>query len=250
MKLANRTALVTGAGSGIGRGIAERFAQEGASVALLDIDLAAAEATQKRIDGTSVAIACDVADPESAAQALGEAVESLGGLDVVVNAAGITRRGSVEDLELDDWNATIGVNLTGTMLIVRNAWPHLRRSSHSSIVNVASGAAFRGQPRNAAYCTSKAAVLNLTKCLAIDGAADAIRANCVCPSAVETEMLSGFFERATDPAAARADFLSTIPLGRFGQVADITNAALYLASDDSSWVTGTGLVIDGGVLAT
>ncbi len=241
--MAGLTALVTGAGSGLGRGIAQAYAEEGARVWCADINEAAVSATARSVSGTAITV--DVTDADSCERAVAEAGE----LDVLVNAAGITTPGSAAELDLKDWYRTLDVNLTGTLLMVRAAWPALQCSERPSIVNIASAAAFHGMPANIAYCASKAAVVNMTKCLALDGASDGIRANSISPSAVETPLLTEFFDRSDNPALARAEFSRTIPLGRIGSIRDVQMAAVYLGSTESEWVTGTSLVVDGGMLA-
>lgn len=189
----------------------------------------------------------DVTDAGAVEAALVQAEAELGGLDVVVNNAGITIVGSVEDLSNDQWDRELEINLKSVYLVSRAAWPRLRERGGGCILSTASIAGLRAIPDDAAYCASKAAVIMLTKCMALDGARDGIRVNCVCPGFVQTPMIDGYFADQPDPDAARAFATGLHPLGRLGEPIDIAEGFVYLASDQARWVTGSAMVVDGGL---
>lgn len=249
MRIEGKTALVTGAGSGIGQAVARRFAAEGACVVAADIRLDAAEQTASEIGDAASALQIDVSDRASSETGVREAVERLGRLDVLVNVAGVTIVGAVHELSEEQWDKEIDTNLKSIYLMSKAAWPTFVAQGGGSIISIASAAAFSALPQDAAYCTSKAGVAMLTRCMALDGARDNIRANCVCPGYISTPMLEGYFEDQEDPDASRAEAVNFTPLGRLGQPDDIASGVLYLASDDARWVTGTPLIVDGGGLA-
>lgn len=245
-RLEGKVALITGAASGIGRRTAERFADEGAVVVVGDLDEAGARAAAEHLGRDALGLRLDVTDADSAAAAVATVVAQRGRLDVLVNNAGVTITGSAHDLTEDDWDREMRVNVKSVYLMSRAAWPHLV-ASKGNIVNTASIAALWAIPADAAYCASKAAVLMLTKCMALDGARDGVRSNCVCPGYTDTPMIQGYFADQTDPASARTFAESIHPLGRLGRPDDIASAMVYLASDDASWVTGSALTVDGGL---
>ncbi len=229
-----KRALVTGASGGIGRSTVELLQDEGATVVGLDL----------RATGT--VLACDVSDEESVRAAVGQAVQRLGGLDVVVNVAGIDQFRRFEDLDLATWQRHLGVNLTGPMLVSQAALPHLRESK-GVIVTIASIAGLRAQPYQAAYCASKAGVILLMKSLALELAADGIRVNTICPGGVQTDL-------PTNAAAEHPDtdldweLLMETAGARYGfmPAKDIADAVAYLASDAAASVTGAVLSVDRG----
>ncbi len=249
-RLDGKVALVTGGGSGIGRQTAERFAQEGALVAVADLVAATAQETAAAIErdgGEAFAMRMDVTDSASVGAGVQQVVDSRGGIDVVVNNAGVTIVGAAHEISEDDWDRELSVNLKSVYLVCRAAWPHLEARGGGAIVSTASIAALWAIPADAAYCASKAGVMMLTKCLALDGAKAGIRANCVCPGFIDTPMIKGYFDDQPDPAQAREFATSIHPLGRLGLPLDIADGFVYLASDEARWVTGTALVIDGGL---
>jgi NAD(P)-dependent dehydrogenase (short-subunit alcohol dehydrogenase family) len=236
-----RTALITGAGGGIGRATALRLAEEGATVVCADRNEAAAQSVADGIDGAS-AIPLDVTDPTSCAAA----VEATGHLDLLVNLAGVGAFAHTAELALEDWNRTLAVNLTGTFLMCQAAIAPLQ-ASKGAIVNMASLAGLRATPYNAAYCASKGGVVMFTRSLAVEMAKTGVRVNCVCPGSVDTEFLRAF-EIPDDIDIGRLA-RAAAPNGKVAAPADIAAAIAYLGSDDAAMVTGTSLVVDGGALA-
>lgn len=243
-----KVVLVTGAGSGMGRETAFRFAARGAQVVAADLREEAAREVAEAIGEQATPLAMDVAVAESVADGIATAVERHGGIDVVVNNAGMVSLGSAAELGESDWDRVIDVNLKGVYLVAKAAWPSLAERG-GNIVNLASINAYLGMEGNIAYCTSKAGVVMLTKCMALDGARDGIRVNCVCPGWIETPLTDGYFDTLDDPAAARAEVAKSTPLGRMGRPGDIAEAIVYLASDSAEWVTGSAQLADGGILS-
>jgi len=168
-------------------------------------------------------------------------------LNCLINNAGVTLVGGIHEISEQDWDWEMNVNVKSIFLMSREAWPRLKSSKTAVIINTASIAGSWAIMSDAAYCASKAAVIMLTKCMALDGARDRIRVNCVSPGFIDTPMIQGFFNDQTDPVAARAGATSAHPLGRLGKPEDIANGFVYLASEDSQWVTGTNLTVDGGL---
>ena len=252
MRLAGKRALVTGGASGIGAATAERFAAEGAAVAIADLNGAGAEKHADEIrarGGTAVSLVADVGDDASVAAMTDETWEALGGVDILVNNAAIPTIGTVETLASDEWDRVIDLDLSSIYRASRAIWPRFVEAGGGTILNTASVAGVIGMAGQHGYSAAKAGVVMLTKCMALDGAAQGIRANCVCPGFVETPMVNEYFDAQDDPAASRAAVNAAHPLGRMGQPDEIASAFLYLASDEARWVTGTALVIDGGLTA-
>jgi NAD(P)-dependent dehydrogenase (short-subunit alcohol dehydrogenase family) len=252
MRLEGKAALITGAGSGIGRRTAQRFAEEGAAVAVVDLDARSAEETAALISGDgghADAVGADVTNADDVQRMVEHAIAELGGLDVVINNAGVTIVGAAHDLDESDWDRELDVNLKSVYLVSRAAWPHLVARGGGSIASTASIAGIRAIPNDAAYCASKAGVIMLTKCMALDGAEAGIRVNCVCPGFVQTPMIDGYFADQPDPEEARVAAVGLHPLGRLGDPLDIADGFVYLASDEARWVTGTELIVDGGLTA-
>ena len=189
----------------------------------------------------------DVTSADEIDAGIARTLDELGGLDIVVNNAGITIVGAAHDMAEDDWDRELAINLKSVYLVSKAAWPHLQANGGGSIVSTASIAGLWAIPEDAAYCASKAAVVMLTKCMALDGAKDGIRVNCVCPGFIQTPMIDGYFADQEDPQASRDFAVGLHPLGRLGEPRDIADGFVYLASDDARWVTGTALVVDGGL---
>jgi NAD(P)-dependent dehydrogenase (short-subunit alcohol dehydrogenase family) len=242
-------ALVTGAGSGIGKETARRFASEGARVACADIRGEAAMATASEIGEHALGLELDVTSTPSIVAGLGQLLERFGGLDCVINNAGVTIVGAAHEMPEEEWDKELDTNLKSVYLVSKAAWPHLVERGGGSITSTASIAGIWAIPEDAAYCASKAGVIMLTKCMALDGAKAGIRVNCICPGFIETPMIDGYFDDQPDPQASRDYATSIHPLGRLGKPRDIADGFVYLSSDEASWVTGTPLVIDGGLIS-
>jgi NAD(P)-dependent dehydrogenase (short-subunit alcohol dehydrogenase family) len=250
--IVGKRALVTGAASGMGKATAELLAAEGARVVLADIDAASAEAVAQTIrkgGAQAIAIGCDVASSVEVKRAVETAVETFGGLDVVVNCAGIIRRASVVETTEDEWDRVMAVNIGSVFLAGKHAVPVMAAGGGGSIVNISSGWGLKGGPDAASYCASKGAVVNLTRAMAIDHGPQNIRVNCICPGDTDTPMLRSEARQLGLDEAAFLEESAERPLNRLGSGEDIARAVLYFASDDSAWVTGSTLVVDGGGLA-
>ena len=251
-RVSGKVAIITGGGTGIGRACALALAREGAKVALAARRRDKLEAAAREIaaaGGEALALECDVTDKTSVERAVRAGEERFGKLHIIINSAGTVHVGSVEETSDDDWNHVISVNLTGTFLMSRAGVPALRRAGGGSIINIGSYLGIVAIKQRAAYCASKGGVTLLTKAMALDHAHENIRVNCICPALVETEMSLGAMSRTPDPAAYRRLRESQIPIGRIGRPEDVANLALYLASDESSWMTGVAFPLDGGVTA-
>lgn len=241
-RLEGRRILITGAAQGIGQAAAERFAREGASLALVDLKKDQLETVAHSLGAT--AIACDVSDEGQVTETVAAAVTALGGLDGLVNAAGILGPSlTVEDSRMHDWTTALSVNLTGPYLICRSAIPALRRADKATIVNVASIGALRPARGVSAYCASKAGLLMLSKCLAFELGPN-IRVNSVCPGTTVTDMMAPLLA----DAAVSERLMKGNALGRFSSPAEIAEALLFLTSHESSFTNGATLVVDGGYI--
>jgi NAD(P)-dependent dehydrogenase (short-subunit alcohol dehydrogenase family) len=248
MKLANRVALVTGGNRGIGLATARLFAAEGAAVILVARNRDRGEAAAAEVPGAQF-IEADVAIADDCRRAVEETLRRHGGLDVLVNCAGILfRNRKVEETSEEEWDRTFAVNVKGTFLMSKYAMPALRER-RGTIVNVSSYAGLVGYPNAAAYAASKAAIVNLTRSMALDHGREGVRVNAVCPGSVETEMLGQAFEGVDDVAATRRAFMEKHPLGRIASAEEVASTIVFLASDDSFFVTGVALPVDGGITA-
>jgi 3-oxoacyl-[acyl-carrier protein] reductase len=244
-RLEGRVAVVTGAADGMGRAITDMFLREGAKVLAADRagdKLAAAHAAHERLR----LVTADVTAADAPEQLVGGAVDAFGSLDILVNNAGVVDYEPAETMTDANWHRTIAVSLTAAFTLSRAAIPHLRSSGSGRIINIASINAFRSAPGLAAYAAAKHGVAGLTKTLAVELGPDKITANYICPGAILTGMTRPLME--ADPSI-KGLFESFGVLGRMGQPEDIANAALFLASDEASFITGHGLVVDGGFLA-
>lgn len=248
-RLKNKTAIITGAGSGIGRACALAFVREGAQVVLVGRRQDRLDAVAHEAGAASFAVAADVSHNQAIDRAVAQAFAHFGEVNVLVNNAGVLHMGTAEQISEDQWDQTFDTNVKGLWLLSRAILPHLRKQNGGSIVNVASVLGINGARNRAAYAASKGAVVVLTKCMAIDHGPENIRVNCICPSFVETELTAAVISRAPDPDAVRRDRIAVHPSGRSGQPEDVAGLAVYLASDESSWVTGAVFPVDGGYLA-
>jgi NAD(P)-dependent dehydrogenase (short-subunit alcohol dehydrogenase family) len=252
MQLQSKTAVITGGAGGIGRAAALLFAREGAAVTIVDVNQAAGIEVVREIRGDGGRAIFEYADVTCAGdcrRVVERTVKEFGGLHVLFNNAGIIRRASVVEISEDHWDTVMAVNVKSMFLMSREVIPVMAEAGGGSIINTASGWGLAGGARAAAYCASKGAVVLLTKAMAIDHGRQNIRVNCICPGDTDTAMLRS---EARQLGEAEDRFLAESakrPLGRMGTPQEIAQAALYLAGDASSFVTGTALVVDGGGLA-
>jgi NAD(P)-dependent dehydrogenase (short-subunit alcohol dehydrogenase family) len=252
MRLQGRTAIITGAGSGIGRASALLFAKEGAYLALVDRDRAGLQQTLIAIEGAkgeaSVHLG-DVGDADFARAAVADLTARRGRLDALVTAAGFSCGGNVLTTDPADWDAVFRTNVGGTWLWSRAAVPEMQRQGRGSIITLASQLAIAGGSNNSAYIAAKGAIISLTRTMALDFAMDGIRVNAIAPGAIDTPMLRRSFARYADPDQVREASRHRHAMKRFGRAEDVAETALHLASDASSFTTGTVMVVDGGWLA-
>ena len=248
MRLSNRVALITGGNSGIGLATAKLFSKEGARVVLFARNQAKGESEAGSIPNAKF-VQGDVTEAEDCRRAMDESVRMFGGLDILVNCAGIIYRNrTVEQTTEDEWNATFNVNVKGTFLMCKYAMPALRERK-GCIVNLSSYVGLVGFRGASAYAASKAAIINLTRSMALDHAREGVRVNAVCPGSVDTEMIHAAWEKFGDVEQARRLWSEKHPVGRIAQPEEVARTILFLASDDASFITGTALAVDGGLTA-
>jgi len=246
MRLANKTAIVTGGGSGIGRAIAIALAREGAKVVI-------AGRTQNKLDRVAqeigpahcLPVQADTGEAKDNHKLAETAVKHFGGIHILVNNAGVLLAGTAESHTDDEWEQTFNINVRGVWQLSRAVLPHMRAAGGGAIINLGSVLSLVAARNRVAYATSKGAVLALTKAMALDHAPEKIRVNCICPGIVETEMVARF---GMDEAARRQR-IAMHPMGRFGQPEDIAGAVVFLASDEAAWITGAAFPVDGGYTA-
>jgi len=250
--LRGKVALITGAASGIGKATALLFAREGAAIGLFDLDQAGGRAVAAAIEaeqGESLFVHGDVTRDSDVRRAVEETTGRLGGLHILFNNAGIIRRSSIVDTSEEDWDRVMEVNVKGVYLISRLAVPVMARAGGGVIINTASVWGLVGGTRAAAYCASKGAVVLLTKSMALDHGAQNIRVNCICPGDTDTPMLRSEAGMLGEPMDRHMTEAADVPLRRVARPEDIAQAALYLAGDASSFVSGAPLIVDGGFVA-
>ena len=252
MQLSGKVALITGGAAGIGRATALLFTREGAAVAIADLNAPAGEAVVDaitRAEGRAIFEAADVTRAEDCRRVAERTIREFGRIDILFNNAGIIRRATILELSEDDWERVMAVNVKSIYLMSREVIPYMQKQGGGSIINMASGWGLAGGAKAAVYCASKGAVVLLTKAMAVDHGPHKIRVNCICPGDTDTGMLRAEAQQlgeANDLFLAEA---AKRPLGRVGTPDEIAQAVLYLASEASSFVTGTALVVDGGGLA-
>jgi NAD(P)-dependent dehydrogenase (short-subunit alcohol dehydrogenase family) len=232
--------IVTGGASGIGRAVVERFVLEGCRVAVLDLDISG-------VGSDLFSVQCDVSDSESVSRAVGRVAEEFGGIDIVINNAGIGAQGTVEENSDDEWRRVFEVNVYGMVRVSRSALPFLRRSQHAAIVNTCSVAAEVGLTRRALYSATKGAVLALTRAMAADHLAEGVRVNCVNPGTADTPWVQRLLSQAADPAQELAALSARQPHRRLVSAEEVADAIAYLASPKSGSTTGIALTVDGGL---
>ncbi|MBQ89903.1 MAG: oxidoreductase [Acidimicrobiaceae bacterium] len=245
-RLEHKTAVITGAGRGLGAAVAELFAAEGATVVAADVDLPKAEGTAARIvagGGEALALATDITSARDAEMLMDITAQRFGGLDVLVNNAGIASQGTVCDVGEEQWDRVMGVNLKGAYLCSRFAVPHMERGGGGSIVCIASASAVIGQMGQVAYNVSKHAVVGLVRCMALDHAEAKIRVNAVCPGVIRTPMLEALSKEQLEELEAMH------PLGRIAEPEEVAQLVVHLAADESSFSTGGVFLVDGGLTA-
>jgi NAD(P)-dependent dehydrogenase (short-subunit alcohol dehydrogenase family) len=251
-RLSGKVALITGGGTGIGRAIALAFAREGASVAVAGRRLEKLREVIGEIQkqgGVGLAMECDVTRAIEVARAVKGTVERFGRLNVLVNNAGALYASTVEGISEEEWDRLMTVNVKGPFLVSRAVLPEFRKCGGGAIVNIGSVLGLFAVKDRAAYCASKGGVTMLTKAMALDHAHEKIRVNCICPSVVETDLVKSVFDDSERGQALLKARLATIPLGRLGRPEDVAEMAVYLASEESSWLTGAAIPLDGGVTA-
>ncbi len=248
MRLQSRVAVITGAGSGIGRACALTFAREGARVVIADINLAGARETLAEIEaagGTGLAVETDVANPDAVQRLVRATLQAFQQVHVLLNNAAIQINKTVEETTVEEWNREMAVNLGGIFLCSKYFLPHLR-PTRGNIINMASVNGFFVEPMCAGYCATKGAIIALTKAMAIDHGKEGIRVNCICPGYIDAGLAWGYFEAQPDPAAARAAAGKLHALWRIGKPEEVGRVAAFLASDEASFMTGSSVVVDGG----
>lgn len=252
VSLEGRVAVITGAASGIGRATANLLSEAGASLVLLDIDDAKGQEVADDVinrSGKACFIHCDVRSTQQCQKAVEDTMEHFGKVDILFNNAGIIIRKDTPGLAEDEWDAVLDVNLKGSFLMSRKIIPFMIKGGGGSIINMGSGWSLRGGPEAVAYCAAKAGVLNMTRAMAIDHGRHNIRVNCICPGDTDTPLLKGEAAQLGIGFDAFLKQAADRPLQRVGQPEDVAKAVLFFASEMSSWITGTYLIVDGGGLA-
>jgi len=250
--LTGKRALITAGASGIGRATALLFAREGAAVSVVDLDEVGGQAVVQTIldeGGQAIFVRCDVSRATDCQRAVQQTVNKLGGLDILFNNAGIVRRATVLETTEAEWDRVMAVNVKSIFLLSKYAIPVMIRAGGGVIINTASGWGLVGGRRAVSYCASKGAVVNMTRAMALDHGQQNIRVNCICPGDTDTPMLRDEAQQLGEPEERFLAEAAQRPLQRIGRPEEIAQAVLYLASDVSSFVTGTALVVDGGGLA-
>lgn len=251
MQLEDKVAIVTGAAKGIGRGIATEFASEGAKVVVADVDEGSGRETANELtdEGEAMFFSCDVSQEQDVRSLIDAAVDRYGSLDILVNNAGVGIYKSLTDSTLDDFERALAVNLRGPFLCSKLAVPHLEAADGGAIVNIASVHSVQNVGETVPYASSKGGVATLTRASAIDLAPLGIRVNAICPGWIDTPLIRGIFADADDPEGMREEVERRQLLGRLGRPEEVARAAVFLASDNASYVTGSLLFVDNGMTA-
>ena len=252
MKLRDKVAIITGAGKGIGQGIARVFVKYGAKVVVADWDEAAGAQTAEELrqaGGDAIFVKCDVSNEEQVRAMIQATLDRYGRIDILVNNAGIGVYTPVLETSLEQWNRCLAVNLTGVFLCSKYALPHIKAAGGGAIVNIASVHSCQKVGGTAPYAASKGGVVALTRVMAIDHGRDNIRVNAICPGWIDTPLIRGIFASASDPVEARRTVERRQILGRLGTPEEVGEAAAFLASDEASYITGASLMVDNGMTA-
>jgi len=250
MRLQGKTAIITGAAAGIGAASALLFAKEGANIVAVDIDRELVLRLSEQIEkngGKSLAAVADVSHKDQVESVLRATLAKFGRVDILFNNAGIVPTGKLEDLSEQEWDRAVAINLKSIYLLCHAVIPTMKSQGAGVILNTASATALRAVPDRACYTATKAAIIGLTKSLALDYVRDNIRVNCICPGTTETPSLTQRLGAFPDPAEARKNFIARQPMGRFGTAEEIAEAALYLVSPQAAFVTGVAFPVDGGL---
>jgi len=249
MKLEGKIAILTGAGAGIGRATAIEFAKEGAKVVIADIDADAGQRVEKQIcelGGEAKFVATDVSKPEDVQKMVDQTIKHFGAIHVLFSNAAVSIGDTVENTTLEEWKKLWTVNFGGIFLCAKYCIPELRKTK-GNIVNMASVNGYFAEPGCAVYCATKGAIIAMTKAMAIDHGADGIRTNCICPGYIDTELGDAYFLKQPDPEKARREADELHALGRIGRPEEVARVAVFLASDDASFVTGSAYGVTGGI---
>ena len=252
LSLEGRVAVVTGASSGIGRGAAMRLAEAGAAVLVLDINEAGGQGTVREIQeagGKAAFLRCDVRSEADCKRAAQEAIDRFGRIDVLFNNAGVAIRKTALELEEAEWDLVLDVMLKGVYMLTRQVVPHMIKAGGGSIINTGSGWSLKGGGQAVSYCAAKGGLWNMTRAMAIDFGKHQIRVNAVCPGDIDTPMLRSECAQLGEDETKFMEEAATRPIHRVGTPQDVANAVLFLASDMSTWITGTHIVVDGGGIA-
>jgi meso-butanediol dehydrogenase/(S,S)-butanediol dehydrogenase/diacetyl reductase len=248
MKFKNKSVVITGGGSGIGRACVVEFAKAGANLIIADINLDSAHETLQIVEDLNVnanVFHTDVSKPESVKNLVEFSIKKFNSIDTLVNNAAVQVNKSIEDTSFEEWNLQLSINLGGVFLCSKYFLPHVR-ATKGSIINMSSVNGFFVEPTCAGYCATKAAIIGLTKAMAIDHGNQGVRVNCICPGYIDAGLAEGYFQSQPDPAQARTEAGKLHALWRIGRPEEVGRVAVFLASDDASFVTGSSFVVDGG----
>ncbi|MDD3714173.1 MAG: glucose 1-dehydrogenase [Atribacterota bacterium] len=251
-RFANKKVFISGGATGIGEAAVLLFAQQGAIVTIFDRDIENGEkCLQKILDGggRGIFISGNLIYPEEIEKAIDQSLKTYGGIDILINNAGVESPYSVHEMPIEEWDRVMAVNLRGMYLMAKAVIPIMKKSGGGAIVNTASISGLLGWPISAAYCVSKGGVIQLTKQMAVDYAQDNIRVNCIAPGTTLTPLIERIFQQESEPEKAKQQISQMHPLGRFAQPEEIAQAILFLASEDASFITGAVLPVDGGYTA-